>query len=223
MKSKVRFSFMVVAVLVTLGSVCSSMAFASEHAEEKKNNKVFFRGAYSRLITSRGNEVFTDTLSAAGVNGGKGGFSVGAGLDLGLMKPGEIAGVASLAGEIFLEYSRFSHALVRQTTSALLAGTNNSTVDVTELNVGVNPKVRFDNLGRFRPFVIPAGLAFLVVSPPSNDSTYLDIGLNFGAGVDFEICKWMTVGVDARYTHGFKTNNTNTSYFSTGASVGVLF
>lgn len=200
----------------------SNLASAAE-GMSSKNNKVFFRGAYSRLVKSRGNEVFTDTLSAAGANNSKGGYSVAGGLDMGLMDRGTIGGVASLSGELFVEFSRFSNALVRQTTSALLAGTNNSKVNVTELNVGINPKIRFDSLGRAKPFIIPVGLAFLVSSPPSNDSTYLDLGLNFGAGIDFEIVEWLSLGLDARYTHGFKTNNTNTSYYSTGVSAGVLF
>lgn len=196
-------------------------------AQEKKpdkNHKVFFRGAYSTLTSSRANEVFTDTAGANGTfNGKKGGFSVMGGIDLGMMDPGTLLGIASIQGEVSVEYSRFSNQLVRQTTSALLGGTVNSRVNVTELNVGIAPKIRFDSLGRFKPFVTPIGLAFLVVSPPSNDSTYLDIGLNFGAGLDIMLLNWLSVGVDARYTYGFGTNHTPDSYFSTGGGIGIHF
>ncbi len=195
----------------------------AQAGDTRANNKVFFRGGYSMLTSARGGEVFTDTLSTSGVNDNKGGFSVGGGLDLGLTPPETIAGLASLSGEVFIEFSRFSNASVRQTTSALLGGTTNSTVDVTELNVGINPKIKFDTLGRFRPFVVPVGLAFLVASPPSNDSTYLDLGLNFALGCDVELLKWLSLGVDARYTHSLEFSNTNTSYFSSGLSLGILF
>ena len=80
-----------------------------------------------------------------------------------------------------------------------------------------------DSLGRFRPFVIPVGLAFLVSSPPSNDTTYLDLGVNFGAGVDIELTHLISLGIDLRYTHGFELSNTNTSYLSSGATLGIMF
>ena len=50
-----------------------------------------------------------------------------------------------------------------------------------------------------RPWVIPAGMAMFVDSPPSNDSTYLDIGLHCGAGLDFRIQKSVSLGIDWRY------------------------
>lgn len=189
----------------------------------EKNNQVFFRGAFSLLSHSRSGEVFTDTAGAGGFNNGKAGFSVATGLDLGLMKPESLFGVASLAGEMFMEFSRFSKHNVVQATSALLAKPQLSNVPLTELNVSVNPKLKFDTLGRFRPWVIPIGVAFLVNSPPSNDTTYLDLGLNFGAGLDVYLLKWLNVGVDARYTLGLEMSHTKTSYFSTGLHAGINF
>lgn len=209
----------VTAVMVTALTILS----ISARAESDKKNKVFFRGGYSMLTDDRGNEVFTDTGNASGINDTKGGYSIAGGLDLGITDRNQMMNAWSLGGEIMVEFSKFSSKSVRQTTSALLGGTAQSEVNVTELNVGINPKVKFDKWGSIRPFLIPVGLAFLVSSPPSNDSTYLDLGLNFGTGVDFELGEWIVLGVDARYTLGFETNNTNTSYFSTGASVGFLF
>ena len=214
-------------VKLALAAFTILLPFVSRAAEPEerwaKNNTVFFRGAYSRLIGSRGGDVFTDSGGATTLNDGKGGFSVGAGLDLGLMKPGQILGIASLGGELFVEFSRFSAKSVTQTTSVLLGAPATSRVNVTELNVGVNPKLRFDSLGRFRPYLIPVGVAFLVSSPPSNDSTYLDLGLNFGGGVEYQIVDWLSLGVDARYALGFGMNNAKTSYFSTGGLVGIHF
>ncbi|MCP4243844.1 MAG: hypothetical protein QF890_16855 [Myxococcota bacterium] len=84
---------------------------------------------------------------------------------------------------------------------------------MSALTVTIAPKARLDGLGsgRFRPFVIPIGLSFLVKSPPSNDTTYLDVGLHFGGGLDILIIDRVSVGVDVRYTHGFDTSHTPTS------------
>lgn len=212
----------VMALAVVSALLCATSARAEFKSE--KYNQVYFRGAFASLTSDRGGEVFTDTAGASGTfNDKKAGFSVAAGLDLNMMDPKKIMDVASLVGNIDVEFSRFSSQLVRQTTSALLAGTDNSNVNVTELNVGIGPKVRIDTLGRFQPYLMPVGLAFLVASPPSNDTTYLDLGLNFGAGLDVLLNDWFSLGADARYTHGFETNNTNMSYYSVGSHVGIHF
>ncbi len=199
------------------------ISVARAEDESKRNNRVVFRGNYVNLSSSRGGEVFTDTGSAAGTNSSKGGIGVSAALDLGMSEPNSIFGVASVMGGVSVDFARFSNQLVRQTTSALLGGVGNSRVNVTELNVGVAPKLRFDCWGKFQPYVMPVGLAFLVISPPSNDSTYLDLGLNFGGGMDYRILDWLSVGIDAKYTLGFESANTNSSYMTVGGGVGVHF
>ncbi len=189
-------------------------------AKENATNQVAFRGGFSLLTNSRGGEVFTDTLT--GTNDGKGGFSVATDLSLGLTPYKGLFDLVTLQGEVFMEYSRFSNKNSTQTTSALLGGSATTRVPVSELNVAVNPKARFE-LGRFRPFLVPIGVGFLVVSPPSDDAAYLDLGLNFGAGLDIKITELISAGVDARYTHSLGLSNTNGSYFSTGAYVGINF
>ena len=187
-----------------------------------KRNQVFFRGGYSRLTDSRGAEVFTDTGAAAGTNDDKGGFSIAAGLDLALTDPADLNGLV-LVGEIFVEYSRYSKKEVAQATSALLGGTATSEVHVAGLNVTVAPMLRYDGWSWVRPFVIPVGLAFLVNSPPSNDTTYLDVGLHFGGGLELVLIDEISLGVDVRYTYAFDQSNTNNSYLSTGLFAGVNF
>lgn len=66
-------------------------------------------------------------------------------------------------------------------------------------------------------------MAFLVNSPPSNDSTYLDLGLHFGGGLDVLVVDRISVGADVRYTHGFDASHANTRYWSTGAYVALNF
>jgi hypothetical protein len=187
-----------------------------------KKNQVFFRGAYSRLSTNRGGEVFTDTGGADGLNDDKGGFSIAAGLNLALTDPADMRGLV-LLGEIFVEYSRFSKKVVLQTTSALLEAPATSDVHVTELNVTIAPMFRYDGWKVVRPFFIPIGVAFLVNSPPSNDSTYLDIGLHFAGGFDFVLIDEISVGVDFRYTYAFDQSNTNNGYLSTGGYAAINF
>ena len=183
---RVRTTMAIGVIALSLGLMGSTA-----QAEEEKvtyGHQLQFRGAYSALTTARGNEVFTDTVSAGGLsNNSNGGYSIAAVLDLG--------------------------------------GTATSDVAVTGLNVTVAPKARFDDLGngRFRPFVIPIGLAFLVNSPPSNDTTYLDLGLHFGGGLDVLIVDRVSIGWDARYTYGFEQSNTHTRYWSTGGYVALNF
>ena len=187
-----------------------------------KRNQVFFRGAYTRLTNNRGGEVFTDTGGANGLNDDKGGFSIAAGLNLALTDPADMKGLV-LLGEIFVEYSRFSKKVVAQTTSALLGGTATSDVHVSELNVTIAPMLRYDGWKVVRPFFIPIGLAFLVNSPPSNDTTYLDVGLHWALGFDFALSDLISLGVDVRYTYAFDQTNTNNSYLSTGGYAAVNF
>ncbi len=214
---------MVIAVVFSLGVIAggSGVAFADDDA---LTNQVFFRGGFASLKNARGGEVFTDAGGATTLNGGKHGFAVGAGLDIALMKLNAESDFATtLLGEIFAEYSRFSRNTVTQPTSVLLGGTATSNIAVSELNVVVAPKARFDSLGMVRPFVIPVGLAFLVNSPPSNDTTYLDVGLHFGVGADIQFMDQLSLGVDFRYTHGFENSGTETSYYSVGSYAGINF
>ncbi|MEW6774888.1 MAG: hypothetical protein AB1405_01215 [Bdellovibrionota bacterium] len=207
--------------LFLAGSIALGFA-AGPAAATDKTNQVFFRGAYSRLNDGRGGEVFTDAGGATTFNGKEGGFSVAAGLDVGLM-PGEEWGGNPLLGEIFLEYSRFSNERVTTATSVLLGAPATDRVAISALNVTVAPKLRFDSMGQVRPWVIPAGLSFLVNSPPSNNTTYLDVGVHFGAGVDVTLAERLSVGADVRYTHGLEQADTFTRYFSTGAYLGINF
>ena len=208
---------------IILAGVFFLAAFAVEAAaEETLTNQVFFRGAYSSLVDGRGGEVFTDTGAANGTNGEKGGFSIATGVNLGLTESEALNGF-TLIGEVFMEYSRFSAERVRQTTSALLGGTANSDVHVSVMNVAVSPKARFDGFGPVRPFIIPVGVAFLVNSPPSNDSTYLDLGLLFAGGIDLLVIDQLSLGVDFRYTMAFDETNTENSYFSVGSYAGINF
>ena len=218
-------------ITITLGVALAAMLSLTLSAQPAhagdKLDQVFFRFAYSRLNDSRAGEVFTDTLT--GGNSNEGGPSIGAGLDLALTEPDQLGGNV-LLGEIFINYSSFSDKRVAQASSAIVTGLGGGTVTpaltkvrVSQLNVTVAPKLRLDSMGPIRPWVIPVGLAFLVNSPPSNNASYLDVGLHFGAGVEYVLVDQLSIGADFRYTHGLEYSDTHTRYFSTGGYVGINF
>ncbi len=218
MKQNLKYKLLI--TLIACGIFASTNAIADEST---LSNQVFFRGGFAILKDHRGGEVFTDTGAASGTNNGKNGPAFSAGIDLAITKPNQIFGFGTLLGEVFMEYARYSHKTVRQTTSALLAGTNNSDVSVAQMNATIAPKLRIDSLGVVRPFVIPFGMTWLVNSPPSNDSTYLDFGVPFAVGIDLTVIEQLSLGLDARYTMAFDQSNTNNSYYSMGMYAGVNF
>lgn len=215
MKTKLTY---VLALLIA--GIVSGKTFAQDKIY---SNQVFFRGGYAMLKNDRGGEVFTDTAGTSGSNNGNSGLALSAGIDLALTEQNKIAGVGTLLGEVFMEYARYSHKSVRQTTSALLAGTANSEISVATMNATIAPKLRFDSMGMVRPFIIPLGMTWLVNSPPSNDTTYLDFGIPLAAGIDLKFMDQLSVGMDFRYTLAFNHSNTENSYYSMGAYAGVNF
>jgi hypothetical protein len=98
-----------------------------------------------------------------------------------------------------------------------------SKVQVTMLTVDVAPKVKFRQGTDFQPWVIPVGLDFHVISPPSNQTNYLDIGVQFGAGAEFRIWKELWLGVDGRYHLASGATNSVNNYGTVGAYVGIGF
>ncbi|MBI5182836.1 MAG: hypothetical protein HY999_00520 [Nitrospinae bacterium] len=187
--------------------------------------QVFYKYGGATLRDDRGGEVFTDTLNMtrAGKNDDNTGFAVAAGLDIPLIK---LFG-NTLLGEVMLEYAKFSDKEVLTTTSGLLyldgvGKPNVEEVAVSELIVVVAPKYRFE-LGKVRPWIIPIGLAFMVNSPPSNDTTYLDIGYHAGVGVEYMIIDLISIGVDYRGTFAAKHTGIDATYSSYGVYVGINF
>lgn len=211
-----------VGLLLSVFVLNTSIALAAHEAgHAETGGQVFFGFGASFLNDNRGGQVFTDTGGAAGLNDDDTGWAVTAGLDTALVRR---LGPGDLVGEILLNYAHFSGNEVRQTTSALLGGTNNSEVKVAELMVLVAPKYRLEFLdGMIRPWIIPAGLAFLVNSPPSNDSTYLDIGYSLGLGVEFRPFSLLSIGVDGRYTFSLEEPNFSASFGTVNGYVGVNF
>ncbi|MBI5903869.1 MAG: outer membrane beta-barrel protein [Deltaproteobacteria bacterium] len=215
-------SVLVFAILLT--SILSA-----EQGFAEMGGQVFYRYGIANLKDDRGGEVFTDTLNylKEGSNNGTRGWNVSAGLDLPLLKD---IGPGTLLGEIMVDYASFSKKKVTQATSTLLQldGTtvvhSTNEVAVSELAVVVAPKYRIDLYdGKLRPWIIPAGLVFLVNSPPSNDTTYLDIGYQFGAGIEYRILEPLSIGLDYRYTIASGEPNMKATYSTIALYMGINF
>jgi hypothetical protein len=188
---------------------------------------VFFRGGYAALSSGRGGELFTDGHNAAGQNDGTGGYYVGAGTDLMLTRDvwGMMKGIG-IVGEIGVEYKRWNSQTVANSDTTGVTGVSNAgltKVQLTMLTVDVAPKVKFMQGTDFQPWIIPVGLDFHVISPPSNQTQYLDIGVQFGAGAEYRIWKELWLGMDARYHLASGATNTVNNYGTVGAYVGIGF
>ncbi len=60
---------------------------------------------------------------------------------------------------------------------------------ITVLTVRSGPKLKFNEESKVRPWVIPIGLDFYVISPPSKQTQYLNIGVQCGAGFEYQVWK----------------------------------
>lgn len=198
---------------------------------EETGNMVVFKGGYMNLNRDRGGQIFTDTNGLTGVNGGNSGWYAGAWLDLGLSRDawGLMNGVTGI-GEIGLQFNKISSNRVNNTAGSVAAHTLTGTtatdpqqVELTMLTINVAPKLKFMEGSAFRPWIIPIGLDFHVISPPSNHTNYLDIGVQFGAGFEYQVWKAFKLGMDVRYHLTADLTHTDNSYFQAGPYVGITF
>jgi hypothetical protein len=218
------------AVAIAAGLAVSGVSPVS--AEEGTGNMVFFKGGYMNLNQDRGTQIFSDTNGATGVNGGNTGWYAGAGLDLVMSKNAWGAMDKTwVVGEIGLQFNRVNSENVNNAAGSIYQCTvgnacptlGRQKVELTMMTINVAPKIKFMEGSAFRPWVIPVGLDFHVISPPSNATQYLDLGLQFGAGFEMQVWKAFVLGVDARYHWTAKMTNTNNDYFQIGPYLGIAF
>ncbi|MEQ1795802.1 MAG: hypothetical protein ABL970_16590 [Nitrospira sp.] len=205
-----------------LGASAVSPVWAEEIGA---GNQVFFKGGFMSLSGDRGGQTFADTGRANGANDGNAGWYAGAGLDLMLSK--DVWGAmdkTSVLGEIGLQFNRINSATVRNAANAVSTlGNANDKVQLTMMTINVAPKIKFMEGSAFRPWIIPIGLDFHVISPPSNQTQYLDMGIQFGAGFEYQVWKAIKLGMDARYHVTSRMTNTNNDYFQVGPYAGISF
>lgn len=214
---------------VQCAAVASVLALAvcgvSPASAEETGNMVVFKGGFMRLNSDRGTEIFTDVNgSGSRVNNGQHGWYVGAWLDNVLSKDswGMMSGVWAM-GEIGLQFNRIASKTVVQAAPALLGNTTPDKIQLTMVTIDVAPKLKFMEGSAFRPWLIPIGLDIHVISPPSNGTQYLDVGLQFGGGFEYRVWKAIHIGADLRYHLAANMTNTTNSYFQVGPYVGIAF
>ncbi len=219
--------------VVPLTTLAATVEERLDRLEEKQlssqateiGNMVFFRGGGAWATSDRGREVLTDVGGSTGVNNGDSGYYVGAGLDLVLSK--DLWGMMSktwVLGEIGVEYKRWNSKKVSSATNVLTGlGQSTTKIQLTQLTVSVSPKVMFMEGSRLRPWVIPVGLDFHVISPPSGDVTVLDIGAQFAVGAQYRLWKAIHLGVDGRFHLAAGETDTTNNFGTVGAYLGIAF
>ena len=194
---------------------------------------IFFRGGFSHMMNHRNGVTIQNQVLPIGAQdqADKQGWYAGAGLDWNLTN--NVWGAlpkTSVFAELMFEYKQFgSHVLgngaVGNAPSMLAGGALNPiNVTVNQFTLTASPKIKFFEGSKLRPWIIPAGLAIHVMSPPSESITYIVPGVQFGAGVDYNIWKNFYVGIDGRYqlTAG-RTDGINLSGMTAGGYVGIGF
>jgi opacity protein-like surface antigen len=97
-------------------------------------------------------------------------------------------------------------------------------VTVTQFTLSASPKIKFMKGSKFRPWIIPVGLAIHVISPPSNGATYINPGMMFGTGAEYALWKDIKVGADFRYNlTGRSVDGVNTDGLTAGGYLGIGF
>ena len=203
---------------------------------EEIGNMIAFKGGFMRLDSDRSNALFTDARNplGAGLNNSQNGWYVGAWLDLALSKNawGMMNGTWAV-GEIGLQFNRISSKVVTNTgnigvgttppAGLQVTSTSPSLQQLTMITIDIAPKLKFMEGSAFRPWLIPVGLDLHVISPPSNQTQYLDVGVQFGAGFEYQVWKAFKLGMDARYHLTANMTNTSNSYMQVGPYVGISF
>ena len=96
-------------------------------------------------------------------------------------------------------------------------GSCSANVTVSQLTITASPKIKFMEGSKLRPWIIPAGFAIHVVSPPSDGVTVTAPGIMFGGGADYELWNNIHIGFDGRYN---LVSNTTADVALDGFEVG---
>lgn len=205
----------------------------SENRKSSKNNMIFFRGGFAHAMQDRNGVTLQSNVVPAGAQnqGDNDAWYIGAGFDFGLTKDAwGFAPRTEVLAELMFEYKRFGavqgNGLANSPTQLTpISGAHNPRqVTVSQFTLTAAPKIKFLEGSKLRPWIIPAGLAIHVISPPSESITVLTPGVMFAAGADYNIWKDFYVGVDARYHYtGGKHDGVNIDGLTAGGYVGIGF
>lgn len=201
---------------------------AKEQAkEDAKNNLVAFRGGYASLSTNRNQELLLNNsaLAAADRGGNGNGWYIGGQFDWRVSDDffGLSDGLVALDAELMFDYSNLGTS--NNFLVSALAGAPMKN-QVTMLTLTASPKIKFNLMqGKLRPWIMPAGMAVQIVSPPSSGVTVLNPALQIGTGIEYNLLSNIWVGADFRYyfTGGdlnYGTKTTAAGLLPAGMSLG---
>jgi hypothetical protein len=219
---------------------------------ETKDNMVFFRGGFGHSNKPRnGVSIQSDVASTGiaaldGTRADKNAWYMGAGFDFSL--DDNLFGLSDntqVIAELMFDYKEFQtvqgNVLASDNSvvvpgvvggltasgglTAALGATNPRQVTVNQLTLAASPKIKFMKDSDLRPWIIPAGFALQVVSPPTESITVLQPAMMFGVGADYRLWKNIFIGADARYHFGLggDMDGVNTNGFTAGGYLGLGF
>ena len=179
-----------------------------EHDKHEKTHKdlLFFRGGYASMAHNRNDEVLVgnQTVTTPDSHNGGAGWYIGAGLDHRLTNDlWGLTDLIALDGEIMVQYMNFGES--KNTLVSIYPGASAPGAfgimknQVTQFTLAASPKLKFNTGTIFTPWIIPFGLSFNVISPPSSGVTVLNPGLMLGVGGEVDVWKAIVAGVDFRY------------------------
>ncbi|MDR4516331.1 MAG: porin family protein [Nitrosomonas sp.] len=172
-----------------------------------KRHRVFFRGGWARSDHTHNAVSIESRVAPVGAQdrADRDAWYIGAGLDFSLTN--DVWGLmprTEVLAEVMFEYKNFQtgvagNALGNEPTQLAGFPDNPRGVTVSQFTLTAAPKIKFMEGSKFRPWIIPAGLAIHVISPPSESITVLDPGVMFGGGAEYNVWKDIYIGADARY------------------------
>ena len=196
-----------------------------------KDNMLNLRGGYTMNDQS-----MVATTNNAGVpipgstSGGSNGWNFGAGVDFnlhddlfGLMKGAEVLGELDLN---YVDLGTFNSSVLGCGATPVVTDGKCSTASQSMLRISTSPKIKFMKGSKIRPWVIPVGFTFNIISPPSGSDTITELkpGMNFGTGVDYNVWKSLYIGADVRYFLATTSlDGTNVNGLTAGGQLGFGF
>lgn len=174
-----------------------------------KRIMLFFRGGYARSDEHRNGVSIESRVAPVGAQdqADRHAWYTGAGFDFQLTKDTwGFMPKTEIDAELMFEYKQYGHgiqgnALANEPTQLAGGADNPRGVTVGQFTLTASPKVKFNHFAKYkiRPWIIPAGLAIHVVSPPTESITVLEPGIMFAGGIEYNIWRDFFIGADARY------------------------
>ncbi len=242
---KKRTSFVLVLAVFVSIFVFSINTYAQQSRSSINIGQFYARGGYARLDSDRSDDLLTGGIPVFNETGidDKDGWNIATGIGV-MITPKDPFFGQELLGEVGLEFSRYGDgdrarnlpstvetALGLPRRSTTRDSSDTSEIAITQFNVHMGPKLRFSfgeptaalDWKRLHPY-IGAAMMYGVISPPSDDVTYLDIGALVWAGFDYEIPALgglFSIGADYRYHFYSNQTGEDIDYASMGVFIGV--